>query len=170
MKLTPKQIAFVQEYLCDLNATQAAIRAGYSAKTAEWIGPQLLGKTHVFASIKKGMNQREKRTQITQDYVLRTIHETVERCRQARPVFDQNGDPVLIRTPTGDKAAAYTFDAKSVLRGCELLGKHLGLFEKDNRQRNPVDAVAAIIAEIHANAKRTLPSEDRGGKTLQCHW
>ena len=115
------------------------------------------------------MDEREKRTQITQDYVLRTIHETVERCRQARPVFDQNGDPVLIRTPTGDKAAAYTFDAKSVLRGCELLGKHLGLFERDNRQRNPIDAVAAVIAEIQANSKRSLPSEDRGERTLQCH-
>ncbi|MBK8117622.1 MAG: terminase small subunit [Candidatus Accumulibacter sp.] len=43
-EMTPKQAAFVDEYLIDLNATQAAIRAGYSAKTAEWIGPQLLGK------------------------------------------------------------------------------------------------------------------------------
>ena len=84
MKLTPKQIAFVQEYLCDLNATQAAIRAGYSAKTAEWIGPQLLGKTHVFASIKKGMDEREKRTQIfietpyRNDVLLETALQTLK--------------------------------------------------------------------------------------------
>lgn len=42
--LTARQQRFVDEYLCDLNATQAAIRSGYSKKTAEWIGPQLLTK------------------------------------------------------------------------------------------------------------------------------
>ena len=167
--MTNKQKAFISEYLVDLCATKAAIRAGYSAKRADAIGHENLRKPEIKTAIQLAMKQREERTQVTQDYVLRTIHETVERCRQARPVFDQNGAPVLVETPTGDKAEAYTFDAKSVLRGCELLGKHLGLFEKDNRQRNPVDAVAAIIAEIHANAKRTLPSEDRGVKTLQFH-
>lgn len=45
--LTPKQRRFVDEYMIDLNATAAAKRAGYSARTAEWQGPQLLGKTHV---------------------------------------------------------------------------------------------------------------------------
>ncbi len=43
-KLTAKQARFVDEYLIDLNATQAAIRAGFSVRTAEWIGPQVLGK------------------------------------------------------------------------------------------------------------------------------
>ncbi len=46
--MTPKQAALIAEYLVDKNATRAAIRAGYSKKTAEWIGPQLLGKTHVW--------------------------------------------------------------------------------------------------------------------------
>lgn len=52
-KLTPKQAMFVKEYLIDLNATQAAIRAGYSARTADRIGPELLGKTSIAEAIQK---------------------------------------------------------------------------------------------------------------------
>jgi len=73
--LTPKQARFVEEYLKDLNATQAAIRAGYSERTAEWIGPQLLGKTHVAAAIAAKMAERSQRTQIDADYVLRRLAE-----------------------------------------------------------------------------------------------
>ena len=69
-KLTPKQQRFVDEYLIDLNATQAAIRAGYSAKTAPWIGQQLLSKTHIAAAVNERINNRSQRTEITQDMVL----------------------------------------------------------------------------------------------------
>lgn len=68
--LTPKQERFVQEYLIDLNATQAAIRAGYSAKTAEQQGPRLLGNVGVAEAIKAAQDARAKRTNITQDRVL----------------------------------------------------------------------------------------------------
>ena len=69
--LTPKQSRFVDEYLIDLNATQAAIRAGYSAKTADRIGAQLLGKAWVAAAVSGRMAERQERTEITQDMVLR---------------------------------------------------------------------------------------------------
>jgi len=71
--LSVKQKAFVDEYLIDLNATQAAIRAGYSVKTADRIGPELLGKTCVAEQIQKRMRDREKRTEITQDRVLKEL-------------------------------------------------------------------------------------------------
>jgi phage terminase small subunit len=70
MALTPKQERFVDEYLIDLNATQAAIRAGYSARTADRIGPELLGKTCVADAIAAGMAARAERTRITADRVL----------------------------------------------------------------------------------------------------
>lgn len=70
MKLTAKQTQFVAEYLIDLNATQAAIRAGYSKRTAEWQGPQLLGKTHVAAAVAESMKARSARTEVTADRVL----------------------------------------------------------------------------------------------------
>lgn len=68
--LTPKQTRFVDEYLVDLNATQAAIRAGYSAKTADAIGRENLGKPLVAAAVAARKKARAERTQITADRVL----------------------------------------------------------------------------------------------------
>ncbi len=72
-KLTPKQARFVEEYLLDLNATQAAIRAGYSARNADKIGPELLGKTRVAEAVKAAQQARTERTEITQDEVIRGL-------------------------------------------------------------------------------------------------
>jgi phage terminase small subunit len=72
-KLTPKQKRFVEEYLIDLNATQAAIRADYSKKNADKIGHELLGKTRVSEAIKEAMDKRSQRTEITQDRVLQEL-------------------------------------------------------------------------------------------------
>ena len=105
MALTPKQQRFVEEYLIDLNATQAAIRAGYSEKNADKIGSQLLGKTRVAASIREAQEKRTRRTEITADYVLTTIRETVEALLNDR-----------------EKNAA------NIFKGSELLGKHIKLF------------------------------------------
>ena len=68
--MTPKQIRFVEEYLIDLNATQAATRAGYSAKRAAEQGYQLLQKTTVQQAIQNAQQARSKRTEITQDEVI----------------------------------------------------------------------------------------------------
>ena len=103
MALTAKQRAFVSEYLIDLNATAAAKRAGYSQKTADRIGPQLLGKTCVAAAIQEALTNREKRTAITQDYVLRRLREEA----------DLEGE--------GSQHS-------SRIKALELLGKHLGMF------------------------------------------
>ena len=69
--LTPKQSRFVDEYLIDLNATQAAIRAGYSVKTARQIGEENLSKHDIQKALSARMSAREQRTEITQDMVLR---------------------------------------------------------------------------------------------------
>ena len=68
--MTPKQACFVQEYLIDLNATQAAIRAGYSTKTAQVIGAENLSKPMVAAAIYEAMSERSKRTEITADKIV----------------------------------------------------------------------------------------------------
>jgi len=69
-KLTPKQAAFVQEYLIDLNATQAAIRAGYSPKTANEQGARLLANVSVRGQVDLAMAERSKRTQVDADWLL----------------------------------------------------------------------------------------------------
>lgn len=128
MALTDKQRRFVDEYLVDLNATAAARRAGYSEKTASTQACRLLANVNVSADVQAAMKKREQRTQITQDYVLQTILDTIERCRQAVPVRDRKGDPVMVEMPDGSLAPGYAFDAPAVLKGAELLGKHLKLF------------------------------------------
>lgn len=123
-----KRMLFAREYLIDLNATQAAIRAGYSPKTAKQQALRLINRPDVQEYIQQAMKEREERTNISADYVLTTIYETVERCRQSYPVLDKKGNQVYVETQEGNMLPAYAFDSKGVLKGCELLGKHLKLF------------------------------------------
>ena len=136
-ELTPKQDAFVREYLIDLNATQAAIRAGYSAKTAKEQAARLLSNVNVQGAIQSGVSVRAKRTEITADYVLKVIRDTVERCRQAEPVKDKEGKP------TGE----YKFDANAVLKGAELLGRHLAMFKDKVEVSGEVD-FKDVLAQV----------------------
>lgn len=119
MSLTPKQERFVSEYLIDLNATAAYKRAGYKGQgnSAEATASQLLSNPKVAKRVHEAMEKRSNDLGIDAAYVLKTIKATIERCSQAEPVM-QNGEP------TGD----YKFDASAVLKGAELLGKHLKMF------------------------------------------
>ena len=115
---TDKQKRFVDEYLIDLNATAAAKRAGYSEKSADKIGPELLGKTSIQEALSKALAKRSERTEITQDWVLSRLQTVAERCLQAAAVIDKEGNP------TGE----YKFDSSGANKSLELLGKHLKLF------------------------------------------
>jgi phage terminase small subunit len=121
---------FVDAYLADpkLNGTKAAIAAGFSERSARATATNLLKNPNIIQLIKERQAARGARTEITQDYVLKVCCEVVERCRQAKPVLDKFGHHILVETPSGDMAPAYTFDAANVLRGIELLGKHTGTF------------------------------------------
>lgn len=92
--MNDRQRRFVAEYLIDLNATQAAIRAGYSAKTAVVQGPRLLGNVGVQSALQRAMEDRAKRTDITADRVLREL---------AKLGFSNMQDYVRL-TPGGDPA------------------------------------------------------------------
>lgn len=102
-KLTPKQQAFVQEYLIDLNSTQAAIRAGYSEHTAKQIASENLTKPDVQEAVQKAMKERTERTQLEADTILKEI---------AGIGYDEQET------------------ANNRLRALELLGKHLVLFSE----------------------------------------
>ena len=116
--LRPKWQSFVLEYMADLNASAAAERCGYSKNNAGTISVQLMARPQIKAAVSACLALRAKRSEITADYVLEVIRDTVERCRQAEPVKDREG------MPTGE----YKFDAQAVLKGAELLGKHLAMF------------------------------------------
>lgn len=126
-KLTAKQQRFVDEYLIDLNATQAAIRAGYSVKTANEQAARLLANVSVQETVQQRMADRQKRTEVDQDYVLMTIKETIERCRQVVPVL----------TKDGEETGEFKFEPNAVLKGAELLGKHLKMWTDKVEQSGP---------------------------------
>lgn len=123
-RLTKKQATFVAEYLVDLNATQAAIRAGYSKRRASEIAWQLLQKTTVREAIEKAREQQAKRTLINADYVLNNLREVVERSMQRAPVTNMKGEQII----DDEGNHLWAFDAKNANRALELLGKHLGLW------------------------------------------
>lgn len=147
-KLTDKQKRFVDEYLVDLNATAAAKRAGYSEKTADRIGPELLGKTCVSAAIQAAIKRRQKRVEITQDMVLEELAAIAFANGTDFATITHNG---LVRlTPTDEvpeekkkavasiKEGQYGTEIKlhDKVRALELLGKHLGVFDANNGSAN----------------------------------
>jgi phage terminase small subunit len=90
MALTAKQQRFVQEFLLDLNATQAAIRAGYSKETADKQGPRLLTHPEVKVAIDAAKVKRSERTEIDADWMLRRLVEEAE--ADLADLYDSNGD------------------------------------------------------------------------------
>lgn len=164
-KLAPMQVRFVEEYMLDLNATQAAVRAGYSAKTAREQGSRLLSNVIVQSVIAERMKAREKRTEVTADRILK------EAARLAlfdvRKLFNADGTPKPITELDDDTAAGISglevatkgnaemgvgeilkykiADKNSALEKCM---RHLGMFEKDNKQAG--EATASALSELLA--------------------
>jgi len=103
-KLTKKQQKFVDEYLIDLNATQSAIRAGYSAKTAGWIGQQLLVKTHISECIRKRRDALSKKTEVSQERIILEMKRLA--LFDVRNFFRDDGTPIPIKELSDDAAAA----------------------------------------------------------------
>ena len=154
--LTPKQQRFVDEYLIDLNATQTAIRAGYSEKTAKEIGSENLTKPNIAKAIEEARAKLAERTGITQEYVLSNIQKVVERCMQQEAVRARDGSPLLVEGPEGDLACLFEFKETGALKGLELLGKHLGLFkdkiEHTGKDGGPIDLSLKVVFEDDGEA------------------
>lgn len=142
-ELTAKQARFVEEYLIDLNATQACIRAGYSAKTADRIGPELLGKTWVAEAIATAIKARSARTQITQDRVLQEYARLAFSDMRTLMAWDAGG--VALKTSadlTDDQAASVAEVSQTISKeggsirlkvhdkkgALDSVAKHLGMF------------------------------------------
>ena len=163
-KLTAKQQKFVDEYLIDLNATQAAIRAGYSPDTAKEQGYQLLHKTSLSSAIAQAIAYRSRRTGITQDRVLREMAKVA--FVNANDVIDPDSATVRADATEEDLACIQAVKVKTSesemgsssereiklydkMRALEMLGKHLGLFDKrgqdssNGEKNNLLEAIAA---------------------------
>ena len=138
--MTKKQKRFIEEYLIDLNATQAAIRAGYSPDTAKSIGSENLTKPDIKAQIAKAMAERSRRTGVNADRVIMELAKIA--FVNANDVIDPKTATIKKGALPEDTAAIQSVKVKTFgedglereikmadkLKALELLGKHLGMF------------------------------------------
>lgn len=120
-KLRPKQQRFVEEYLIDFNATQAAMRAGYSQKTAHRIGAENLQKPAIQSAIKASKTQLSKKTGVTREMVVAGL------LTEAK--FYKDG---------------CTHGAR--VKAWEVLGKHIGMFDRQEDSSNEDDVIEVMKA------------------------
>lgn len=136
MALTEKQKRFCDEYLVDLNATQAAIRAGYSKKTAKQIAQQNLTKLDIQEYIKKRMAEKEDALIAKQDEVLQTLTRVLRRqemdtvvvtCKERSSGYDENGKKVIVEKEI-PRVVQIPTRVNDLNKAAELLGKRYGLY------------------------------------------
>ena len=179
-KLTPKQQRFIDEYLIDLNATQAAIRAGYSKKTAQRIGSENLLKPVIQEAIQSALQKQQQRTEITADWTLREIHKLAK--FNAKKLFNSDGSLIPVQDLDDDTAAciggidvSQSFSGSGEDRRVETikkvkiwdkgqaldkLAKHFGLYAEDNKRGLNEETLNLILAsmppEMAADIKNRL--------------
>lgn len=151
MKLTPKQIRFVDEYLVDFNATQAAIRAGYKAKTAHVIGAENLRKPKIAEEIARRQKDLQKRTEISQDRVVKELAriafaDVTDYAYVMQAIIERDGVKVPVESAVIKETYDLTDDQRAAIasikqgangveiklhdkiKALELLGRHIGMF------------------------------------------
>ena len=139
--LNEKQKQFCEEYIIDLNGTQAAIRAGYSEKTANRIASELLSKLDIQEYICVLKNKRSERVKYSQDELMRDILEVKNRCMQANPVLDKEGN----------ETGVWKFDSNGANKALDMLAKHVGFYETDNKQKAFNISVNREAVEVEGN-------------------
>lgn len=168
-KLTPKQERFINEYLIDLNGAQAAIRAGYSKKTAKVIAAENLTKPYIQQAIEKKQKKLRNKIEVTQERVLKELARLA--FNDVRKFWDEKGNLKDIKDLDDDAAAAIAgMDIEDIYEGAgqdriyagkvrkvklsnkisalDMLSKHLGLYEVDNEQKGP-----SVITVIYDKPK-----------------
>ena len=162
--MTKKQQRFVEEYLIDLNATQAAIRAGYSPDSAKEIGSENLTKPDIAKAVDQAIAERSRRTGVNADRVVRELAKIA--FVNAGEVVDLDTALLMDKISDDDMAAIQSVKVKTFgedgierevkladkLKALELLGKHLGLFkdkvEINGNVKADMSSLSSILEEI----------------------
>lgn len=160
-QLTPRQALFVREYLVDLNCTQAAIRSGYSPKTAGSQGFDLLKIPEIAHAVSIAKDKRADKVGISAEMAL------TQAARMAladpRHFVDEDGNPIPIQHLSDEAAACvqgFEIAADGTIKykitdknsALDKLFKHLGLYEKDNTQSGT--AIGQLLGAIHGAGSR----------------
>ncbi|OOY20873.1 hypothetical protein BMI86_10225 [Thioclava sp. DLFJ5-1] len=188
MPLTPKQAAFCAEYIIDLDATKAAIRAGYSERTAGQQGYNLLQREDVKADVQRLMTERAERTKVTADEVINELA-AIMRAKVSdtlswgtRPVTLKVGIapidlPYVDAIDSADLSpetlaavsevslsdkGAFKIKMHDKVAAIDKLMRHLGLYERDNEQK--ADALSELIAAAQGTGLRIGPNGPTNGQ------
>lgn len=171
--MNPKQERFCREYVIDLNGTQAAIRAGYSEKTANEQAAQLLAKLSIKNKIKELQNKIQERTEITADMVVNelakigfsNVQDYISSGNEIADISKVDKKKAAsvgaIETVTKTRTVGETevtetttkFKLYDKVKALEQLGRHLGIFEKDNSQKERTVQVNINKKIIEGNAR-----------------
>lgn len=169
-KLTPRQAAFVAEYLIDLNGTQAAIRAGYSAHTANEQAARLLADASIQFFVARGKAQRNLRVNVTQDHVLQEMALLANSSLEHYFVTDDGQVETTIGAPDGAMRAIQSIKKKTTVKTdregnsyktydveirlwdkpnpLKLMGRHVGLFadrvEHVGKDGGPIETITKV--------------------------
>lgn len=171
MALNTRQKLFCKEYLKDFNATQAAVRAGYSKKTAYSIGNENLKKPEIQQYIQEQSNKRLDKVDVDVDYIIENIIEVTERCMQKSGVeyfdkIDKEWKPVKEYISVGDgeevEAQVYQFDSRGALKGLELLGKYKNIFNENIKLSGDITTTKKDMSAISsiANQMQDISEDD----------
>lgn len=162
-KLNARQRAFIDEYLIDLNGTQAAIRAGYSPKSSKEQGSELLANPDVRARVDAAIADRSRRTGINADLVLQELARIAR--VNAAGVIDQDTACILPGATEDDTAAISSVKVKIIptkdgdivereiklhdkIKALELLAKHLGMLDKKVQADTPGESGVVLLPPV----------------------
>jgi phage terminase small subunit len=137
--LEPREEQYCQEYMLDLNQTQAAIRAGYSEASARSAASRLMTNVNITTRIAELKAARVERVQITSDWVLRRLVAISDKCMEPEPIMVFSpADKCMVQKQNESGEPLFEFNAAGANKATELIGKHLGFFEEHNKQKAPV--------------------------------
>jgi len=182
-KLTAKQQLFIDEYLVDLNASKAAVRAGYSRRTARQIGEENLSKPDIARAVSRAMAERAERTRVSQDMVLHGLAKIA--FYDIRKAFNANGtmkpivemDEETVAAIANMSVSERATDGGGVVRTQSVrladrraalveLGRHLGMFDAKLRIRDKAkNPIAELIRQVQGSALPVvaMPDGDEDG-------
>ncbi len=188
VSLPPKHARFVREYLVDLNATQAALRAGYSPRTADAQGSRLLTKVEIARAVELASEKRAQRTEITADRVLQELallafssieHYTVDDAGQV--MVKEDAPPGAIRAIASVKHTIRTSHDGEVIRDVEfrlwdkpgplkLAGQHVGRFAKkvevSGPNGGPIEVARSQVQQLSGLSDQELAAVERASLML----
>ena len=138
-KLNPKQQSFCREYVKDFNATQSAIRAGYSKKTAKVIGYENLTKPYISVFLSNLMDKQAEKAEITVEWVIQELKQLYTRCQSSL-------------TSKGAIAGA--------TKQLELLGKHIGMWIDRSELTINIKEVKIMVVQIQQVISKHIPDAE----------